>query len=337
MTQSPAPATARTTAGNSRAAGLPGLDIVIVNWNAGALLSDCISSMAGIEQKAFRIGQVVVVDNASTDGSADRLDGLAGGNIPLEVVHNSANRGFAAACNQGAARGTGDWILFLNPDTRLFADSLDRAMAFASADPTIGALGIALVDATGERQRSCARTPTPVRLVAQSIGLDRLLPGVFPPHFMTGWDHADTRDVDQVMGAFLMIPRPLFERLGGFDERYFVYFDDVDLCLCVRQAGYRVVHYAGATAFHQGCGTTDGVRDRRLFYSLRSRLLFTAKHYGPLARLAVSMATLIAEPLSRLAQAVLRRSPADAGAVLRGTGMLWRDLPGILPVLFRSR
>lgn len=315
----------------------PTLDIVIVNWNAGALLADCIASMAGVSQTAFRFGQVVVVDNASTDSSADRLDGLAGPATPLVVQHNPTNRGFAAACNQGAVAGHGDWILFLNPDTRLAADTLDRAISFAIGDPSIGTLGIALVDETGERQRSCARTPTPLRLVAQGVGLDRLLPSLFPPHFMTEWDHADTRKVDQVMGAFLMIPRTLFERLGGFDERFFVYFDDVDLCLRVRQAGFAVVHYAGATAFHQGCGTTEGVRDRRLFYSLRSRLLFSAKHFGTGAMLLVSLSTLLVEPVSRLGQAVLRRSLSDIRAVLRGTGLLWRDLPALLPRLFSRR
>lgn len=311
----------------------PGVDVVIVNWNAGDLVRRCIASFAGVRQDGFSIGRVIVVDNASSDGSADGLERDAP--VPVTVLRNAENRGFAAACNQGAALSTGAYTLFLNPDTRLFADSLERAVGFLEdpANAGVGVLGIALVDEAGERQRSCARRPTPGRLVAQSVGLDRLLPGRFPPHFMVEWDHADTRDVDQVMGAFLMIRRPVFETVGGFDERFFVYFDDVDLCLSVRLAGWRVVHLAEAAAYHHGCGTTDRVRDLRLFYSLRSRLLFAAKRFSPGGRLAVTAATLLLEPASRVAQALLRGSPRDAAAVLRGTRRLWADLPALLPRL----
>ncbi len=152
---------------------------------------------------------------------------------------------------------------------------------------------------------------------------------------MTDWDHGDTRRVDQVMGAFLMIRTPLFTRLGGFDERYFVYFDDVDLCLSARRAGWDVVHFAGAEADHKGCGTTEGIKDIRLFYALRSRLLFSGKHFGPAATAAVTVASVIAEPLVRMAHALLRGSPKEAAAAWRGTRRLWADLPAVLPRLFR--
>lgn len=313
----------------SPSAALPSVSIVTVNWNAGDLLRRCLASVPAALTGDVALDQVVVVDNASTDGSAD---GLVADGVPLTVLRNTANRGFAAACNQGAAGARGDWLLFLNPDTRLSAASLAPALAFL-ADPArarVGILGVRLVDEAGRTQRSCARAPTPGRILAQAVGLDRLWPGVFPPHFMTGWDHADTRPVDQVMGAFLLIRRGLFEELGGFDERFFVYFDDVDLCLRARRAGWEVVHFAGAEAFHKGCGTTDQVRDLRLFYALRSRILFAAKHFPPAAATLVTAATLTVEPLTRLAHALAARSPADARAVLRGSALLWRALPDLL-------
>ncbi|MBP2232970.1 GT2 family glycosyltransferase [Azospirillum agricola] len=320
----------------------PSLRIVTVNWNAGPLLHDCVGSLPRALPQTptggFTLERMVVVDNASADGSADALEDAAPG-LPVTVLRNAENRGFAAACNQGAAKSEADWLLFLNPDTRLSADSLAPAFAFL-ADPAngrVGALGVRLVDEAGHTQRCCARTPTPGRLVAQSLGLDRALPGLFPPHFMTGWDHADTRDVDQVMGAFLLVRRSLFEAVGGFDERFFVYYDDVELCLQVRRAGWRVVHFAGAEAYHRGGGTTDQVRATRLFYGLRSRLQFVAKHHGPLALLAVGAATLLLEPVARLAQAALRRRPGDMAEVLRGTARLWADLPRWIPGLLRGR
>lgn len=307
---------------------LPSLDIVIVNWNAGALLGRCVGSVGTALGGGFALDRLVVVDNASRDGSADALPGQG---LPLSVQRNAANRGFAAGCNQGAAGSRADYILFLNPDTRLGPSSLAPAVAFLEepANARVGVLGIRLRGEDGAVQRSCARAPTPWRLVTQSVGLDRLLPRVFPPHFMTGWDHGDTRPVDQVMGAFLLIRRSLFETLGGFDERYFVYFDDVDLCLSAREAGWGVMHFAGAEAEHKGCGTTEAIKDVRLFYALRSRLLFAAKRFGPAALAAVVAATLVAEPLVRIGHALARGAREEAAAAWRGTRMLWADLPNI--------
>ncbi|GAA4249212.1 glycosyltransferase [Azospirillum formosense] len=312
----------------------PTVRIVTVNWNAGDLLRACAASVPSALTGAFALEAMVVVDNASADGSADGLeaDALVTGGGPLTVLRNPVNRGFAAACNQGAAGSRADWLLFLNPDTRLSERSLPPALAFLAepAQARTGVLGIRLVDEAGRTQRSCARVPTPGRILAQAVGLDRLWPGRFPPHFMAEWDHLDSRPVEQVMGAFLLIRRSLFEELDGFDERFFVYFDDVDLCLRARQAGWEVMHFAGAEAFHRGCGTTDRVRDLRLFYALRSRIQFAAKHFTAPAAAVVATATLTVEPLVRLAHALASRSPADARAVLRGSLLLWRSLPGLL-------
>ncbi|AWK90281.1 glycosyltransferase family 2 protein [Azospirillum thermophilum] len=324
----------------------PSLTIVTVNWNSGALLRQCVASLPAALTGGFTLERMVVVDNASTDGSADGLETGASAEtsaetseVPLAVLRNPANRGFAAACNQGAAGARSDWLLFLNPDTRLSGTSLAPALSFLEepASARTGILGIRLVDEAGRTQRACARFPTPGRILAQALGLDRLWPACFPPHFMTDWDHADTRPVDQVMGAFLMIRRDLFERLGGFDERFFVYFDDVDLCLRARQAGWEVVHFAGAEAYHRGGGTTDRVRDLRLFYSLRSRIQFAAKHFGMTGTVLVAAVSLLVEPLARLVHALVARSPRDAGAVLRGTALLWRALPDLLCGLGKAK
>ncbi|WP_454021127.1 glycosyltransferase family 2 protein [Azospirillum sp. Marseille-Q6669] len=316
---------------------IPSVRIITVNWNAGDLLRACAASVplaltGAAPLKGMTLEAMVVVDNASTDGSADGLEtgALVAGGGPLTVLRNPENRGFAAACNQGAAGSHADWLLFLNPDTRLSDRSLAPALAFLAepAQARTGILGIRLVDEAGRTQRSCARAPTPGRILAQAMGLDRLAPSLFPPHFMTEWDHLDSRPVDQVMGAFLLIRRSLFEGLGGFDERFFVYFDDVDLCLRARRAGWEVVHFAGAEAYHRGGGTTEQVRDRRLFYALRSRMQFAAKHFSAPAAALVAAATLMVEPLTRLAHALAARSPADARAVLRGSVLLWRSLLG---------
>ena len=301
------------------------LDVVIVNWNAGDQLRACLASLAasdGAEQL-----RVVVVDNASGDGSAEGLDrpGLA-----LTVLRNADNRGFARACNQGAALGSAGAILFLNPDTQVSRDGIAAARARLEADPGTGIVGARLVDEAGRTHRTCARHPTGPSLIAHTLFLDRLLPGRVAPHFLLDWDHAETRPVDAVMGAFLMIRRPLFARLGGFDERFFVYWEDADLCARAAAAGFAVCHVAQAEIRHRGQGTTEAVKDRRLFYFLRAQALYADKHHGRAASLAVLAAALTVNLPVRLGRALMKGSARDAAAVIRAGRMLAAALPGLL-------
>jgi N-acetylglucosaminyl-diphospho-decaprenol L-rhamnosyltransferase len=304
------------------------LDIITVNWNGGPLPARCVASVPAALTEGVELRRFVIVDNASTDGSADGLEAV--GPASLTVLRNDVNRGFSAACNQGAAGSDADWLLFLNPDTELNAGSLAPLGAWLAepAQARIGAAGVRLTDEEGRTQRCCARAPTPWRLLGQSVGLDRFLPRLFPPHFMSEWDHETTRPVDQVMGAFLLVRRDLFERLGGFDERFFVYYDDVDLCLEIRRAGWDVVHFAGAHAYHKGGGTTDKVKATRLFYLWRSRSAFAGKHFSLPGRLTVLAATLLAEPAARLARAALRGRGDELSETLGAMRMLWRALIG---------
>ncbi len=300
------------------------LDIVIVNWNAGDRLRDCLGSLQPAVAHAvghgIRVDRVVVVDNGSEDGSADRLPAAG---LPLIVVRNPDNRGFAAACNQGAAASHAGALLFLNPDTLVAPDSLTVAVT-ALADPAhaqVGILGVKLIDEDGTVARRCARFPAPARLIGHAVGLDRVLPRLVRPHFLTEWDHATTRPVDQVMGAFFLIRQPVFAALGGFDERFFVYFEDVDLSLRARERGWTSLYLASTAVRHAGGGSSRRIPARRLFYVQRSRLLYVAKHFGRGAAVAVAAATLALEPLARLVHGALRRDIGTATAGLAAAGL----------------
>jgi GT2 family glycosyltransferase len=117
----------------------------------------------------------------------------------------------------------------------------------------------------------------------------------------------------------------VFEALGGFDERFFVYYEDMDFAVRARELGWSSVYLSTAQAFHRGQGTTDAATERRMFYFARSRILYARKHFGAPAALAVTLTTLLLEPVARLIAA-----PRSAGATLRAFGMLWKDLPNIL-------
>lgn len=294
------------------------LDAIIVNWNAGQQIKHCIDSLNGtIPQR------IIVVDNASTDGSEQAVSNLPG----VTLIRSPKNLGFGKACNLGATRAISEHLLFLNPDAAVYPGALEKALAYMQdpANEQVGICGVQLVDESGHVARSCSRFPSVVGFIAQAIGLDRVFPRL--GHAMTDWSHDSTQQVDQVIGAFFLVRRTLFELLGGFDERFFVYFEEVDFSHRARQAGWHSVYLADVQAFHAGGGTSNQVKARRLFYSLRSRLLYAFKHFSWFGAVLVLLATLFVEPLSRSALALLRRSWSGLKETWAAYGMLWRWLP----------
>ena len=277
--------------GDSTAVRLPKLDIVIVNWNTGQHLYGCLGSVAEAGSRGFELGQVVVVDNASTDDSLDQIAELP---LPLHVLRNRTNRGFATACNQGAREGDGELLLFLNPDTRVFPETLDRTID-SMVDPAnaqIGICGARMVDDNGVEAFSCWRFPTLWMWVAKMTGLADGFPRWIPRQRLDPDDLDGSGVVDQVIGAFFLIRREaIFEALNGFDERFFVYMEDVDLAYRAKQLGYASYFLADANVYHVERVSSDQVRGKRLFYLLRGRTEYARKHWP--AWQAVLLAGLI--------------------------------------------
>lgn len=311
---------------------LPSIDIVIVNWNAGEQLQTCLESIAAARHDTYELQRVVVVDNASSDGSADTLQ-LPG--VPLVAIRNGENRGFAAACNQGIRGSSSDFVLLLNPDARLFEDSLSKCLQFLSRpeNSKVGILGPQLLDERGGIARSCARFPAPKMFLAKVLSLNRLLPRVFPDQLMTEWDHTESREVDHVIGAFFLFRRQLLLQIGGFDERFFVYLEDLDLSLRAYEAGWRTYYFAEAQAFHKGGGCSEQVKARRLFYSLQSRVLYGFKHFGIFKGILLLLLTFFIEPVSRAGSAAARLSAAVVVETVQGYALLYRALPRILKTI----
>lgn len=297
------------------------VDIVIVNWNSGDQLIRCVQSIqehcGGCDYK------IIVVDNASIDNSG--LSIKEEKNVLL--INSFENLGFGKACNLGARHSVSEFLLFLNPDAAMYTGTLEKALAFmkATANFDVGICGVQLIDETGHVARSCARFPSPGGFLAHAIGLDRIFPRLGHP--MSEWSHDSTRQVDQIIGAFFLVRRTVFESLGGFDERFFVYFEEVDFSRRARREGWRSVYFADAQAFHAGGGTSHQVKARRLFYSLRSRLLYANKHFSKAGALTVFLATLLLEPVSRSALALARFSWPTLKETWQGYAMLWRWLP----------
>ena len=270
------------------------VDIVIVNWNTGDLLKNCLDSI--IECKDKNIGSVIVVDNASSD---DSLSKITTDIDYLKIVKEKTNHGFGKACNIGAKLCLSEYILFLNPDTEINESSIRVAVEYMEKDSSsnIGICGIQLIDHHGITA-SCSRFPSPSRIFFNSIGLTKVIPRLGSP--MRDFSHDYIKEVDQVMGAFFLIRSKLFNLCKGFDERFFVYYEEVDLSKRITQFGYISMFLPKSNAFHLGGGASRNVKASRLFYSLRSKYLYAAKHFTYGGRFIVLLSMFILEPISRI-------------------------------------
>jgi N-acetylglucosaminyl-diphospho-decaprenol L-rhamnosyltransferase len=307
---------------------LPSVSIVTINWNSANQLRECLDSIIESDRHEFKLAKVIIVDNASTDRSLDGLDRL---DLPLHIIKNLENKGFGAACNQGAAISDADYLLFLNPDTRVSKDSIDKAVSLMekSLPQKVGVVGIQLVDEREKIQRSCARFPSPTNLWCSILGVDKLVKTKLTSYMMTEWDHNSNQTVDHVMGAFYLIRSEIFESLKGFDENFFVYFEDLDLSYRVHQLGWRSYYLADARSFHKGGGTSEKIKSTRLFYSQRSRILYGYKHFNPVQATAIMLATLAIEPVTRIVFALLKRSIPQAQETILGYIKLFTNLRSI--------
>jgi N-acetylglucosaminyl-diphospho-decaprenol L-rhamnosyltransferase len=305
----------------------PDLDVVIVNWNTGHHLSAAVSSLDRASRAGIGELSILVVDNASTDDSLDRAEGSAT-SAKVTVIRNDANRGFAAACNQAARAGSGDYLLFLNPDVRVDPDSLARAVAFMeeSVDDRIGICGVRLEAEDGVPAPSAGRSPSLGIQFLEMTGLSKLAPGVFKPQIMRPEELTRDMPVPHVCGAFYLIRRSLFDRLGGFDERFFVYCEEVDLAERAAEAGWASYYLNDVRACHVGEQSSDQVKDRRLFYLLRSRTQFIDKHSSGRAAWMHAFLTATVEFVTRLAASLVGVGPLTPRQNLRAYRSYYRYL-----------
>jgi GT2 family glycosyltransferase len=253
--------------------------IVIVNWNTGGYLGQCLQSVALAERPKVTISRVTVVDNASSDGSTRALGDLS---LPIELIRNSRNIGFAAACNQAAADSTADYLLFLNPDTRMFPDALGTVMSFMEGEHAadVGICGVRVLDGEGDPTIACARFPTLRVLFGEMTGLHAVLPRLFPRHQLTVGETSRSRVVDQVIGAFFFVRRDLFAFLHGFDERSFLYFEEGSLALRARCQAALSYFLKEVTVLDAGNLSSNQVRATRLYHHLPRLLLFAYRHWS---------------------------------------------------------
>lgn len=252
------------------------ITVSIVNWNTKDELQDCLRSV--LAQEGARI-EVTVVDNASSDGSVDMLRDEFGGAV--RVIANDVNRGFGAAHNQVIAASSARYVLLLNPDCRLPAKNvLGRMVEYMDANPDVGMLGPRIVYPDGRLQYSARRFPTALAAAFRHTPLGRLFPRnrFARKYLMEDWDHTQTADVDWLSGAALIVRRRTIEEIGAFDERFFMYVEDMDWCRRAHAAGWRVVYYPEVEVSHRIGASSDQSQTKMIHEHRRSMLRYFLKY-----------------------------------------------------------
>jgi len=269
------------------------LSVIVVSWNVKALLERCLDSLF----RSLREGEaeILVVDNGSRDGSREYLGDLRNRN--LKIILNDRDLGFSHANNQALQQAEGEYVLFLNPDTEIVDDVCGKTMKLLSENKNWGIIGCRLVDPDNEVQPSVKSFPKVGNQLVLLLKLQYLLPGLrmMRKYFRRDFDYNRTSEVNQVAGAFMMMKKEILERVGSFDERFHLWFEDVDLCYRVKQAGYKVVYYSQAKVIHYGGQSFNQLlsRDKQKIYN--HSLLLYFKKYHPFS---YYWPIVLAQPLS---------------------------------------
>lgn len=253
------------------------ITIIIVNYNVRHFLEQCLVSV----QKAITKlkAEIIVVDNASSDDSMQYLPPL----FPtVNFILSKENLGFAKANNIALNQAQGEYILFLNPDTLLQPDTLEKCMEFMRQKADIGALGIKMLDGNGKYLPESKRGfPSPLTAFFKLSGLTSLFPTskFFAHYYMGHLNNKENHQVEVLSGAFFLVPKHVLDKTGSFDERFFMYAEDIDLSYRIQVAGYKNYYFAESSIIHfKGESTNlDSIRYTKLFYKAMDQ--FVRKHY----------------------------------------------------------
>jgi len=254
------------------------LSIIIVNYNVKYFLEQCLHSVR--QSVRGLAAEVIVVDNASTDNSMTYLKPL----FPeVQFIASECNLGFSKACNAGLRIARGEYILFLNPDTIVAEDTFSTCLQFFQKHEDAGAIGVRMVDGSGQFLKESKRSfPSPQTSFYKLTGLASLFPRSrrFSRYHLGYLPEKENHAVDVLAGAFMLIPKKVLDKVGAFDEAFFMYGEDVDLSYRIQRAGYKNYYVSDTTIIHfKGESTKRGSLNYvKLFYSAMS--IFVRKHYG---------------------------------------------------------
>ncbi len=270
------------------------LSVIVVSWNVRDLLRRCLHSL--LQAPGFHLEaepnvdtppppgrrlEIVVVDNGSSDGSPGTIRGEFPG---VRLVANQENRGFTAANNQGLTLSRGRWLLLLNPDTELVGAALSTMVEYMVSHPHVGALGPQLRYPDGSLQSSRRRFPTFATALVESTVVQEWWPdnALLRRYYMADTPDDAIQPVDWVVGACLLVRHEVYQQVGGLDEGFFMYSEEMDWCRRIRSAGWDVVYLPTATVIHHEGKSSEQVAPVRHIHFQSSKVFYFRKHHGRL-------------------------------------------------------
>jgi GT2 family glycosyltransferase len=253
------------------------LSIVIVNYHHSHLLGGCLESIyLTVKEAQF---EIILADNSFRD---DGLEAVLKCFPEIRLIDNLKNIGFARANNQAAKIATGDFLLFINPDTIMTQGAIQTMLDYLCSDLTIGVLGPKVLNLDGSIQYSCRKFPT---IWSGLFNRYSLMTRLFPnnhyskDYLMLDYDHNSTRSVDWVSGCCMMIPNSIFIKANGFDENYFLFIEDVDLCKTIQKEGYRVDYFPDAKIYHKISSSNSKSAPQTIIKRHQGMIYYNQKHH----------------------------------------------------------
>lgn len=300
----------------------PDLSVIVVNRNTRDYLERCLRSLRAQCSAALPDEQleIIVVDNASTDGSVD----LVRARYPEAIlIENGENRGYSAANNQGLGRARGRYALLLNSDTEVQQGALIAMLTYADEHPHVGILGPQLLNPDGSLQPSGGRFPRVWSTIAQLLGIHKLA-GVSP--YGTKRDYSRDAEVDEVSGAAMLLRRRVVDLLGGLDEGYSFGYEDIDVCLRARRSGWGIRYVPAARVLHIWGASRSAAPAATTIAALAGQHYYFRQHHGQGASGLIYAATLLAHSARLLVFVLLALRQADKWGRARDEGRILRAL-----------
>lgn len=270
------------------------VSVIVVNWNTKAILHDCLKSI--YEQRGEIDFEVIVIDNASTDGSAEMVKK----NFPrVTLVENSDNLGFARANNIGIQASKGRYACLVNSDVIVLEDCIKNLMSFMDKHPTTGMAGPRILNPDRTLQPSCRHFPTIWNNLCPALGLNHLFSksAFFSGWIMNYWNHDSVRSVDALSGCFWMVRRKALNEVGLLDENFFIYGEDLDWCKRFHKAGWDILFYPDAEAIHIGGASSANAPIKFYLEMQKADLQYWRKHHGKIGKAGYTVVILLCNVL----------------------------------------
>lgn len=268
------------------------VSIIIASWNTRDVLRNCLKSV--YEQTKDILFEVIVIDNASSDGSIEMLKADFSQVI---LIGNTDNRGLAAANNQGISLAKGRYILLLNSDTIILENAVAKTIVYADKHSSAAVVGCQVWENSDTIQMTCFRFPSVVNLFLSTFRLNRVFKHnrILGREWMLWWDRNNEREVDVISGSFMLVRRKVIDEVGLMDEDYFLYYEETDWCYRFAKAGWKMLFWPKARIVHYDGGRNSSKQEaEKMFVQFqKSLLIFFKKHYGWLNYIAARLLLIV--------------------------------------------